>query len=140
MPQAGMRISSPVQAGAQVTAQCGVAVTSPSTLHRPPCGGRWRAIILCYLSPHIATLWLVRGYYISSLIAPRPVFHTVFQPLPTARTSPISFHSQGQKRLPSSTPHARWYIFAPLPEGTVANKREQSYACIDSAECEQLGR
>ena len=31
---------------------------------------------------------------------------------------PISLHSQGQKRLPSSTPLARWYIFAPLPEGS----------------------
>ena len=62
----------------------------------------------------------------------------VFNPSPL-RGPPLSLRAE-EDMITSSIPFASWCIFAPLPEGTVANKREQSYAGIDYAEREQLGR
>ena len=67
-----------------------------------------------------------------------PTACKVLNPSPL-RGPPLSLRAE-EEMITSSIPFASWCIFAPLPEGTVANKREQSYACIDSAEREQLGR
>ena len=65
-----------------------------------------------------------------------------FQPLRLDSHLPYILPRQNTEEdmITSSIPFASWCIFAPLPEGTVANKREQSYAGIDYAEREQLGR